>query len=120
MISPILGISLVVTSPRAGIDIRPMMGPRTRPRNRSMIVQAAPPATWKNSSGHRLLTAMARRTPGITIATRIRPFLGTISKSGLGTAGGAAAAGAASVGTAISVTLECYDRPEQEARRDSN
>jgi hypothetical protein len=40
-----LGISRVVNSIRAGIDIEPMIGPSTSPRNRSMIVQAAPDAT---------------------------------------------------------------------------
>jgi len=58
MMITILGISLVVNSTRAGGDMLPMIGPRTRPRNRSMIVQAAPPATWKNSTGHSLFEAM--------------------------------------------------------------
>ena len=44
-ITTIFGINLVVNSIRAGIDIFPMIGPRISPRNRSMIVQAAPPAT---------------------------------------------------------------------------
>ena len=58
MISTIFGISRVVSSIRAGIDSRPMIGPSTNPRNRSMIVHAAPPATCRNSSGHSLLAAM--------------------------------------------------------------
>ena len=62
MISTIFGISLVVNSTRAGTDSRPMIGPSTNPRKRSMIVQAAPPATWRNSSGHSLSAAIAAIT----------------------------------------------------------
>ena len=76
MISTIFGISRVVNSTRAGIDIRPMIGPSTRPRNRSMIVQAAPPATWKNISGHSLLDAIATISSTATIATSTSPRAG--------------------------------------------
>ena len=105
MIRTIFGISFVVNSIRAGIDIRPMMGPRTRPRKRSMIVQAAPPATWRNSSGHSLLAAMA--TISITIATAdsTSPFRGTISKSsGAGGPAATAAGGAPSGGSGAVVS----------------
>ncbi len=44
MISTSFGISREVSSIFAGTDIAPMIGPSTSPRNRSMIVQEAPPA----------------------------------------------------------------------------
>jgi hypothetical protein len=78
MMSRILGISLVVISIRAGIDKRPRIGPRMRPRKRSMIVQAAPPATWKNSSGQSLLTAMAAISRPMIGAMMTSPRRGTI------------------------------------------
>lgn len=87
MISTILGVSLMVSSTRAGTDMLPMIGPRIRPRKRSMIVQAAPPATWKNSSGHSLLTAIATISRTIKTAEIAKPTRGTISKSGLAAAG---------------------------------
>ena len=105
MISTILGIKRVVNSIRAGIDMRPMIGPSTRPRNRSMIVQAAPPATCRNSSGHRVLTSIATTSPTIAIATNTRPLRGTIWKSsgagGPETSAGGAPTGAGAVISAI-------------------
>ena len=62
MMMTIFGISRVVNSIRAGIDIEPMIGPSTRPRKRSMIVQAAPPATWRKSSGQSRSAAIAATT----------------------------------------------------------
>ena len=46
-----------------------------------MIVQAAPPATWKNSSGQSLLAAMAAISSPMITATIGSPLSGTISKS---------------------------------------
>ena len=51
MISTIFGISRVVNSTRAGIESLPMIGPSTKPRKRSMTVQAEPATTCRNSSG---------------------------------------------------------------------
>jgi hypothetical protein len=92
MISTILGISRVVNSTRAGIDMRPMIGPRTNPRNRSMIVQAAPPTTCRNVSGHSSSTAMPTIRSTSTNATIGRPARGTIWNSGRSIAGGCASA----------------------------
>src|SRR6185312_16058834 len=107
MIRTILGISLVVNSIRAGTDILPMIGPRTRPRNRSMIVHAAPPATWQNVSGHSLLDAIAAMSSAMMTATIGSPLSGTISKSS-GPAGGACSASAAAGGAVISVMRASY------------
>ena len=104
MISTIFGIRRVVNSIRAGIDMLPMIGPRTSPRNRSTIVHAAPPATWKNSSGHSLLDSIAAISSTATTATTTSPRRGTISKSGRSSAaGGACSASIAVVGIAVSV-----------------
>ena len=62
MITTIFGISLVVNSIRAGIDIEPMIGPSTKPRNRSRIVHAAPPATWKNRRSPTWIASRSRRS----------------------------------------------------------
>src|ERR1700722_11835580 len=92
MISTIFGISLVVNSIRAGIERLPRIGPRTSPRNRSMIVHEAPPTTCRNISGHSLLEAIAAITSANTTAMIGRPLRGTIWKSGRAI-GGAAASG---------------------------
>ncbi len=99
----IFGISLVVNSIRAGIDIEPMIGPRTRPRNRSMIVQAAPPATWKKVSGHSELTAMAMISRTITTPDMARPTRGTMSNS----RGAGGPAGCATAGPDSSISGSC-------------
>src|ERR1700761_9480889 len=108
MISTILGISLGVNSTRAGTDILPMIGPRTRPRKRSMMVQAAPPATWKNSSGHSLLEAMAAISPAMMTPTIGSPLSGTISKSGRAAAAACSASATTPGGAASSVMGGSY------------
>src|SRR4051794_18760980 len=90
MIRTIFGMRRVVISMRAGIERLPRIGPRTRPRNRSMIVHAAPPATCRNSTGHSLSDAIAQMRKANAIATTTRPFRGTISKSSASGCGGAA------------------------------
>ena len=105
MISSIFGISRVVNSIRAGTDIRPMIGPSTSPRKRSMIVHAAPNATWKNVSGQSLLTAIATIRATSTIATSTRPARGTIWKSGTATRGGGAVASASCDGAGIATSV---------------
>src|SRR4051812_41424977 len=96
MISTSFGISRVVSSTRAGIDIRPMIGPSTSPRKRSMIVHAAPKTTWRNSSGQNRFHAIAATSTTKTAATIGRPLSGTISKSGR--AAGAGSGGPAAEG----------------------
>src|ERR1700751_124033 len=102
MIRTIFGISRVVISIRAGTESLLRIGPRTKPRKRSMIVQAAPNATWKKVSGQSSLTAIATTRAAKTIATGISPRRGTISESGIsigGPAGGPEAG--AGVGWAV-------------------
>ena len=79
-----------------------------------MIVHAAPPATWKNVSGHSLLDSIATISSTATIATSTSPRRGTISKSGRSTdAGGAGSAWIAGAGIAVSViaaeSYPCHD-----------
>ena len=64
----------VENSIRAGIDIRPMIGPTTKPTKRSMAVQSPPPTMWQKTSPQRELRAMATTTPISTIATSGSPF----------------------------------------------
>src|SRR6202012_676325 len=117
MIRTIFGISLVVISIRAGTASLPRIGPRTKPRKRSMIVQAAPKATWKKVSGQSSLTAIATTRATKTIATGINPRRGTISKSGIsigGPAGGpAAGAGVGWAVVAIGASLSAKRAPRQ-------
>src|ERR1700712_3047435 len=111
MISTIFGISLVVNSTRAGIDRRPMIGPSTSPRKRSMIVQAEPNTTCMNSIGHSLSTAIATISTMNAIATSTSPRFGTISKSGRSIGGGASAWAAGAVpGITMSATVRSYAR----------
>ena len=81
MMSSIFGMSRVVNATRAAGGMLPMIGPSTRPRNRSMIVHAAPNETWRNTSGHSLSIAMPTTSATNATATRISPLRGTISKS---------------------------------------
>jgi hypothetical protein len=78
MISSIFGITRLENSTRAGIDIVPMIGPSTRPKNRSMPVHRPPPTTWKKSSAHWLLVAIATISPDHHDATTGSPPAGTI------------------------------------------
>src|SRR5262249_13823688 len=105
MITTIFGINRVVNWIRAGTGICPMIGPRTRPRNRSMIVQPAPNATWKKVSGHNVLTAIATIRPISTTAAIASPARGTIWKSGIsiGPWSGADSASRGATGMATSV-----------------
>jgi len=48
MIKSIFGMNRVENSIRAGIDIRPMIGPTTKPTKRSIAVHSPPPTTWQN------------------------------------------------------------------------
>ena len=100
MISTIFGISRVVNSTRAGIDMLPMIGPSTRPRKRSITVHAAPPATCRNSSGQSLLTAIADDQRDERDRDDRQALRGTISKSRR-SAGGAAAMGRSTAMSAI-------------------
>src|SRR5579875_1388233 len=80
MISSIFGISRRESSMRAGMESWAMIGPRTKPRNRSMPVHRPPPTTWKNSSAHRRLTATAAtRLPRASTASG-SPASGTIAR----------------------------------------
>src|ERR1700744_1299625 len=109
MIRTIFGISLVVILIRAGTAILPRIGPSTKPRKRSMIVQAAPKATWKKVSGQSSLTAIATTRAAKTIATGMSPRRGTIWKAGvsIGGPGGGPGGGAGVVwaGVAIDASL---------------
>ena len=53
-----------------------MIGPSTSPRNRSMIVHAAPPATCRNISGQSSVAAIATTSNATATATITRPFAG--------------------------------------------
>src|SRR5579875_658159 len=81
IISISLGMRRVASSTRAGTGKRPRMGPSTKPRKRSSVVQIPPDTTWKKSRDQRALVAMAATKPASTAATAYRPRSGTIRKS---------------------------------------
>src|SRR3954470_14936595 len=85
MIRSSFGMSLVVSSTRAGIASRPA-------------------ATWKNSSAHSLFATIAATSATRTPATTGRPRSGTTWKSGRGGAA-AAAAGASSATSAMGARI---------------
>src|SRR5207249_4892099 len=96
MSSTIFGMNRLENSTRACTDMRRRIGPMTKPTNRSTLVQSAPPATWKKSSAHSLLLAIAATSAPRTATTIGIPANGTIV---LGTAVPGAAAGGPAVST---------------------
>src|SRR4051812_30859925 len=105
MISRSFGISLVVSSTRAGIARRPRIGPSTNPRNRSNEVHRPPAATWKNSSAKSLFAAIAATSATRTTPTIGSPLSGTISKSGRGGAS-SSAVGASRATSAMGASID--------------
>ena len=87
----------VENSIRAGIDIRPMIGPTTKPTNRSIAVHSPPPTTWQKTSPQRASRAIATTTPTSTSATIGNPLSGTITTGGRSAAGLPAGAWATAV-----------------------
>jgi hypothetical protein len=96
MIRSIRGISRFVSSTRAGTGSDRMIGPITKPMNRSSAVHIPPPTTWKKSSPQVQSLAIVATSPTRIAATGIRPRRGI---SGCAEAGASSSRAAA---TAIS------------------